>query len=169
MLDETIITETPPLYNAYGRIGSQIEVPISGNREKRILHGAINIHSGAIALFISEYFNQEAHRVFLKIIRNTWRGWNIVIFEDRATPHKALESQRYVVELGIKIRFLPQATPELNAMDQLWKHVKRDILSNRRTLDIDSSANIASSYILNLSPKNRLKKAGVYSGNFWLC
>src|SRR5262245_55904859 len=36
MLDETIVTETPPLYAAYGHIGGQVQVPITGNRAKRI-------------------------------------------------------------------------------------------------------------------------------------
>ena len=43
MLDETIVTETPPLYSCYGHIGEQVRVPITGNRAKRILHGAINV------------------------------------------------------------------------------------------------------------------------------
>ena len=30
MLDETIVTETPPLYNCYGPIGEPMQVPISG-------------------------------------------------------------------------------------------------------------------------------------------
>lgn len=46
MLDETIITETPPLYNAYGHVGEQVRVPITGNRTKRIPHGAMNLRSG---------------------------------------------------------------------------------------------------------------------------
>lgn len=46
MLDEVIITETPPLYSCYCRIGQQCRVPITGNRQKRILHGVINIKSG---------------------------------------------------------------------------------------------------------------------------
>ncbi len=36
MLDETIITETPPLYSCYGRIGQQVSVPISGSHQRRI-------------------------------------------------------------------------------------------------------------------------------------
>jgi hypothetical protein len=31
MLDETMITETPPLYSCYGHIGEQVRVPITGN------------------------------------------------------------------------------------------------------------------------------------------
>ena len=29
MLDETIVTETPPLYSCYGPIGEQVRVPIT--------------------------------------------------------------------------------------------------------------------------------------------
>jgi transposase len=168
MLDETIVTETPPLYNAYGRKGCQIEVPISGNRQKRVLHGAINIHTGATALLITKKWNQLTHRDFLHAIRKKWRGWEIVLFEDRGSPHTAKKSRKLTLELGIKVRYLPQATPELNAMDHLWKHMKKDALSNRKTESIDISAQEACSYILQLAPQKRLKKSGVLSDNFWL-
>jgi hypothetical protein len=36
MLDETIITETPPLYCCYGHIGEQVRIPISGGHARRI-------------------------------------------------------------------------------------------------------------------------------------
>jgi hypothetical protein len=52
MLDETIITETPPLYCCSGPIGEQVRVPITGNRSQRILHGAINVRSGDVSLLI---------------------------------------------------------------------------------------------------------------------
>ncbi len=89
MLDETIITETPPLYNCYGPIGEQVRVPISGEHAKRVLHGAINIRSGDLALLITEDWTQDAHEAFLQTIRAHWRGWNLVVFEDRASQHKA--------------------------------------------------------------------------------
>ena len=89
MLDETIVTETPPLYNCYGPIGEQVRVPISGEHAKRVLHGAINIRSGDLALLVTEDWTQEAHEAFLQTIRAHWRGWNLVVFEDRASQHKA--------------------------------------------------------------------------------
>ena len=84
MLDETIITETPPLYSCYGHIGEQVRVPITGNRSKRILHGAINVRTGDVSLLITEEWTKETHQAFLSMIRSHWRGWNIVLFEDRA-------------------------------------------------------------------------------------
>lgn len=168
MLDETIITETPPLYSCYGRLGEQVRVPITGNRAKRIVHGVINIRTGAIVLLITEIWDQLTHQYFLKMIRSYWRGWHIVLFEDRGSPHTAEASLDLAETLCIQIRLLPIATPELNAMDHLWRHVKRWALSDRATRSIDESTDKACQYLFNLSPRDRLKKAGILSSNFWL-
>jgi DDE superfamily endonuclease len=168
MLDETIITETPPLYGAYGHIGEQVRVPITGDRAKRILHGAINVRSGAVALMITEAWNNQTHWAFLREVRSHWWGWNPVLFEDRATQHKSPGSLALAAELGIEVRLLPRATGELNAMDHLWRHTKREAVGDRPTVSIERSARAACQYIIDLSPEERLRKAGVLSGNFWL-
>ena len=62
MLDETIITETPPLYCCYGHIGEQVRVLITGNRSKRILHGAINVQTGDVSLLITKEWTKETHQ-----------------------------------------------------------------------------------------------------------
>jgi hypothetical protein len=168
MLDETIITETPPLYSCYGHIGEQVRVPITGNRSKRILHGAINVRSGDVSLLITEEWVNETHQAFLSMIRSHWRGWNIVLFEDRASQHTSPDSRGWAEQLGIEIRLLPRATPEMNAMDQLWRHTKRETVGSRATSTIARSALDACQYIIDLSPNDRLRQAGVLSGNFWL-
>ena len=70
MLDETIITETPPLYGCYGRMGTQVRVPITGSRAKRILHGVINIWTGAVLLLITDVWNEQTHQYSLTLIRS---------------------------------------------------------------------------------------------------
>jgi DDE superfamily endonuclease len=168
MLDETIITETPPLYSAYGHVGEQIRVPITGNRAKRILHGAINVTSGDVALLITKEWINETHQAFLTIVRSHWKGWNPVLFEDRASQHKSPSSLALTEELGIEVRLLPRATPELNAMDHLWRHAKRQAVGNRPTVTVEDSALAVCRYIIDLTPRERLRQAGVLSGNFWL-
>ena len=168
MLDETIICETPPLYSCYGRIGEQVCVPITGSRARRILHGALNVYSGEVVLLITQEWVQETHQYFLGMIRSHWRGWNVVLFEDRATQHRAEESLSVAEYLGIEVRFLPKATAELNAMDQLWRRVKGEALANRATPSIEISAQMACQYIFNMTPNEPLRKAGILSGNFWL-
>jgi hypothetical protein len=168
MLDETIITETPPLYCCYGRIGQQVSVPITGSHKRRILHGAISVGTGDVALLVTRDWTQEEHQHFLNVIRVHWRGWDVVLFEDRAGQHTAPRSLWMARACGIEVRLLPRATPELNAMDTLWKQVKRDALGDRPTEDIDRSAAGACEHILAMRPQDRLRQAGVLSGNFWL-
>lgn len=168
MLDEIIITETPPLYGAYGRIGQQVCVPITGNRAKRIIHGALNILTGEVFLLITELWDEVTHQYFLEQIQAHWRGRHLILFEDRGSPHTADESLEVATGLGIQIRLLPRATPELNAMDHLFRFVKTRAVSNRVTQSIDESAMAACRYIYRLSRHERLVKAGVLSGNFWL-
>jgi len=168
MLDETIICETPPLYSCYGRRGEQVCVPITGNRAKRILHGAINIASGAVLLLITNEWVQETHQYFLSMIRAHWRGWHIVLFEDRGSPHRAEDSLELAAALNLDVRFLPRATPELNAMDHLWRHVKGRSLADRTVRSIETAALTVCQDIFAMPPLERLRKAGVFSGNFWL-
>jgi len=110
----------------------------------------------------------ETHQAFLRMIRAHWRGWRVVLFEDRGTPHTAAENREVAQSLGIVVRWLPRATPELNAMDHLWRQVKGRALANRPTRSIDDSADAACRYIIEMSRRERLKAAGVLSGNFWL-
>jgi hypothetical protein len=168
MLDETIICETPPLYSCYGRRGEQVCVPITGNRAKRILHGAINIASGAVLLLITNEWVQETHQYFLSMIRAHWRGWHIMLFEDRGSPHTAEDSLELAAALNLAVRFLPKATPELNAMDHLWRHVKGRSLADRTVRSIETAALTVCQDIFAMPPLERLRKAGVFSGNFWL-
>ena len=168
MLDETIICETPPLYSCYGRRGQQVCVPITGNRTKRILHGVINIASGAVLLLITNEWVQETHQYFLSMIRAHWRGWHIVLFEDRGSPHTAEDSLELAAALNLDVRFLPKATPELNAMDHVWRHVKGRSLAARTVRSIETAALTVCQDIFAMPPLERLRKAGVCSGNFWL-
>jgi transposase len=168
MLDETIITETPPLYSCYGHRGEQVRIPITGHRAKRILHGALNLRTGTLLLLITDSWDALTHQYFLTRIRSHWRGWQVVLFEDRGAPHTAEETLDLAAALHIELRFLPVATPELNARDHLWRHVKQNALADRATETIDISADAACQYLFDLSPQQRLKKAGVLSSNFWL-
>ncbi|MFN0086371.1 MAG: transposase [Blastocatellia bacterium] len=168
MLDEVIITETPPLHCCYGRIGQQVCVPITGNRSKRIIHGAINVRTGELLLLITNEWDALTHQYFLEMIQSHWRGWHIILFEDRGSPHTAEDTLELASELGIQIRLLPRACPELNAMDHLFRFVKGEAVANRPTQTIDQSADTACKYLYDMSRNERLVKAGVLSGDFWL-
>jgi hypothetical protein len=53
-------------------------------------------------------------------------------------------------------------------MDHLWRHVKGCGLAKRATVSLDTSADMAWQYRRALSPRERLRKAGLLSGHCWL-
>jgi hypothetical protein len=53
-------------------------------------------------------------------------------------------------------------------MDHLWRHVKRLALADRPIRTIEASVLQACQDIFLMTPTERLRKAGVLSGNFWL-
>ena len=132
------------------------------------MHGALNIATGDLLLLSTEVWDEVTHQYFLQMIRAHWRGWHLILFEDRGSPHTAEQSLEVAAELGIEIRLLPRATPKLNAMDYLWRHVKGRALADRPTQSIEQSADAACRFLLEMSRRERLRKAGVLSGNFWL-
>jgi hypothetical protein len=168
MLDEVITTETPPLYCCYGRAGQQVCVPITGHRAKRVIHGALNIRTGELLLLVTAVWDEVTHQFFLEMIRRHWRGWRVILFEDRGTPHTAEESLSLAKALGFQVRLLPRACPELNAMDHLFRFVKGRGLATQPPRSIDESAVAACRALHALSRHERLTKAGVLSGDFWL-
>jgi DDE superfamily endonuclease len=87
--DATIITETPPLWARWAHQGEPVAVPIMGNRNKRVLYGALNIKTGAICLGQAQKWDQDSFQGHLKQVKAQWRGWNIVLFLDRGSLHTA--------------------------------------------------------------------------------
>ena len=71
-------------------------------------------------------------------------------------------------ELRIEFVWLPKQWPELNAMDQVWKELKRDVAANRQAASIEDLADRASQWVLNLTPAQARRKSGMASSNFWL-
>ena len=146
----------------------QAQVPITGNRDKRVVFGALNPATGAVWFDESAKWNQDAFQAHLRSIRSRWRGWKVVLFLDRGSPHTAKRSRELAAELGIELRFLPTACPELNPVEGLWRHAKGRVLANEPTPDLDDSLGRVCEELFEMSGPERLQLAGVRSGNFWL-
>ena len=166
-LDESIITETPPLRAAWALRGHQAQVPITGNRSKRVIFGAINHKTGSLTLMKAERWNQDTYQAFLRKLRCHWRGWHIILFLDRGSPHKAKRSRELARSSRVEERWLPTACPELNPMEGLWRHLKQEVLANSVT-PVDEAAEKAHRYLLEMSPQERRSRAGIMSKHFWL-
>lgn len=166
--DATILTETPPLRACWSPLGEPTRVPVTGNRKNRTLYGTINITTGRRLIDEAPRWNGQTWRDHLQAIRRTWRGWNIILFLDRGSPHTAKASRSLAGELGIELRWLPTACPELNPVEDLWRWLKGVILCNRQGDDFNLTVRQAIDALRELDSSDALNKAGILSQNFWL-
>lgn len=166
--DETILRLFPVLRRAWSLSGEQARVGISGENAKGVLFGTINLRTGHRLVRQYPKLNQAGFQAFLRVLSRHYSGREVWLLLDKGTPHRVANSQALAQRLHIQLIWLPKQCPELNAMDHLFKEVKTDISANYQYHNIDEHAAFAEAYILGLTNKQALKKAGILSKNFWL-
>jgi transposase len=167
-VDATILRWFPPLRFAWAFRGEQATVKISGRNAKRVLFGAINPRTGHRLVLRRPRMRQEDFQAFLRYLRQHYPGRPLWLLLDKAPCHDAVKSQQLAARLGVTLLWLPKQCSELNAVDQLWKELKRLIAANRQFRTIDVEADFAEHWFLGLSPRQALRKAGILSEGFWL-
>lgn len=166
--DETLLRWFPPLRYCWALKGEQAKVPVSGRNAKRVLFGALNPRTGHCLLRRGSNLRQPDFQAFLRQLRHCYGGRAIWLLLDEAPHHTAGRSQQLAAQLEIQLIWLPKQCPELNPMDHLWRELKKDLLANYQFPTIDQAAECAINWILKLTPRQRLRKAGVLSNTFWL-
>ena len=166
--DETIIRLFPGLRRAWTFSGQQAGVGISGRNDRRVLFGTINMHTGHRIVRQYRDMRQGSFQSFLQLLRRNYRHRQIWLILDKAGCHTTWKSQQLAEALDIKLIWLPKQCSELNVMDHLWRHLKRDVAANHQYKSVEEHAQIARGYMLKMTKQNALKKAGIHSANFWL-
>jgi transposase len=167
--DWTLLRLFPPLRSAWARVSEPADVPVTGRNAKRVLFGAINVHTGHRVVLCRKSAGGTDARAFLAELRRHYRqAPTIWLLLDRAPAHTDSKTLRLAMELGIELVWLPRQWPELNAMDHIWKELKRLIAANRQAASIDLLAQEAAEWVLQLHPHEALRKAGILSPTFWL-
>ena len=166
--DETIIRLFPGLRRAWTFSGQQAGVGISGRNDRRVLFGTINMHTGHRIVWQYRDMRQGSFQSFLQLLRHNYRHRQIWLILDKAGCHTTWKSRQLAEALDIKLIWLPKQCPELNAMDHLWRHLKRDVSANHQYKRIEEHVQIAREYVLQMTKQDALRKAGILSEHFWL-
>jgi DDE superfamily endonuclease len=167
--DWTLLRLFPPLRAAWSRVGEQARVPVTGRQAKRVLLGAITVHAGHRTVVCRKRAGGAEARGFLTELRRRYRkARTIWLLLDRAPAPADTKTLPLAVELGLELVWLPKQWPEWNAMDHLWKELKRLMAANRQATSIDELAQEAAAWVLQLRPAEALRKAGILSPTFWL-
>ena len=166
--DETTLRWFPPLRGMWARRGEQAEVRITGQNAKRVLFGTINPRTGHRITLRRPRMRQADFQEFLRLLRRRYGGRPLYLLLDKAPCHDTKGSRALAARLGIELVWLPKQCSELNAMDHLWKPVKGRISANWQWSTVDEHADHAERWVLGLSDREALRKAGILSEDFWL-
>jgi len=166
--DESVLKLFPNLRRAWSLKGAQQHIATSGRNDQRVLFGIINVRTGRRIILVQKHMRQEGFQALLRQVRKIYRSRSVWMLLDNATPHKTKTSLAMAAKLHISLIWLPKQCAELNAMDHLWRSLKKDISSNYQYKDIDEHAQNAVHYIKALSKKQARTKAGILSEDFWL-
>jgi len=168
MEDETILRLFPVLRRAWSLRGQQAEVPITGRNAKRVLFATINLRTGRRICLRGANMRQVNFHALLSEVRRRYRERPVWMLLDEAPCHIAARSAALAAALDIHVVWLPKQCSELNSMDQLWKELKGTISANHQFSGIGEHADYAEGWLMSLTNKEALRKAGVLSKNFWL-
>lgn len=166
--DETDLRLFPPLRSGWAVRGQPAPVPISGGNAKRVLFGAINLRTGHRLLLPRRRQRGEDFQAFVEQVRRQWRSGEVVMLLDEDSSHTAGLSQRLASDRDVELLWLPKRSPHLNPMDHLWRHGKEVKCVNWQYASIDVQVERFMDYLLGLSPREALHKAGLLSEDCWL-
>jgi transposase len=166
--DETDLLLYPPLRAGWFLRGKPAEVPISGENAKRTVFGTIDIETGRRLFLPRTGACAVDHHAMLRLIRQEYKRKRVAVLLDGASRHTAHESEMVADEVSIELIWLPSRSANINPMDRLWRWGKDKICANTQYDSIDHQTARFLGYLLSLSTREALRKAGLLSGRFWL-
>ncbi len=145
--DECHFKLTLTIIRAWFLKGSFPEIKSPTDRFKMSVFGALGVN-GQLILDQSEVFNAITFQKFLeKIVIEASVGVNnrgtrkkILVVLDNARYHHAKIIQPWLEEMKdvIELFFLPPYSPDLNAIEMLWKKTRRAVTHNRFFESLDN-------------------------------
>jgi len=166
--DETDLLLFPPLRAGWARRGEPAPVLISGFNARRTVFGTLNLRTGHTLLLEQKRRRAGEFQEFLELVGWHYRAWSVALLLDENSIHTAQGSQALAEALGIRLLWLPKRSPHLNPMDHFWRHGKEVVCANHQYASITVQTQSFIAYLQSLSPAERLRKAGVFSKDFWL-
>jgi transposase len=166
--DETDLLLFPPLRSSWAPRGAAAPVLICGFNARRTLSAALNLRTGRMLQLEQRRKRAEDFQEFLDLVRWHYRSRPVALLLDENSTHKAEESQSLAEDLDIQLLWLPQRSPHLNPLDQLWGHGKRAVCANVQQASMEAQVDYFMGYYQNLTPRELRSKAGLLSPDFWL-
>ncbi len=103
-------------------------------REFTYAYTAVCPETGENLSLISPLVNTEFMSIFLEELGNYYSQYRIILAVDKAGWHT---SKKLKIPENIRLLFLPPYSPELNPVELIWKHLRKEYFNNRYFNDMD--------------------------------
>lgn len=131
--DEASFRQDPTLYQTWSRVGKQPLIPTTGQRNTQKIFGAINLYRTRFIYRQDQVFNARTYILFLEQIVRAHFPKKCHVIHDNASYHKDGEVVLWVMDHHqyLALHSLPPYSPELNATERIWHHVRVNGTHNR--------------------------------------
>ena len=132
--DEMDVALLPTISGCWMRLGQQRQVDTPGQNQTRYVFGAVNALTGELHWVVWERKNNVGFRQLLRTILAAHADdrRKVVIVLDNYRIHKAKAVGEWVRKFKALVRlyFLPTYSPQLNPIERLWRHCRRNVTDN---------------------------------------
>jgi len=132
--DEASFRQDPTLYQTWSRRGSQPLISTTGQRNTQKVFGAVDLRRPRAYFAQSEeMFNGQTYTGFLNCLARRYPHQEVFLVQDNAPYHNAPEVQAWLERYGHRFHLvsLPKYSPDLNAVERVWHHVRINTTHNR--------------------------------------
>ena len=131
--DEASFRQDPSLYQTWARRGHQPLIPTTGQRNTQKIFGAVDLYRPQFYYQHGTIFEGSSYTAFLDRLAGRYRAQEVFLIHDNAAYHKAPEVRQWLCSYGHRFHLclLPAYSPEFNAIEPVWHHVRMQATHNR--------------------------------------
>ena len=159
--DESGVSLIPVLGRTWAKKGKTPKIKVTGNKGGFCVTSAISPAGRMVFRIENHTIHAEDHIDFLKQIMKQHHHRKVIIIEDNAKPHIAVEVKDFVRdnENKIAVYYLPTYSPDLNPDEKVWKYLKHVKLKAHQARNKKEFKPLILSKMLSIQKKPELIKS----------
>ena len=121
------------MYQTWSRRGCQPLIPTTGQRNTQKIFGAVDLYRPRFYFKHDEVFCGQTYVEFLAGLAQRYRRQEVFLIHDNAAYHRSPEVLEWLGVYGHRFHLcrLPPYSPEFNAVERIWHHVRLHGTHNR--------------------------------------
>ncbi len=167
-LDSTHPRHCPVMGYGWIKKGHDKFIPCNTGRTHLNINGAVNVGNLDVITRQSETVDKHAICEILKAIKlKNQNNSKIYVILDNAAYNRSQKVKETAKSLGIRLKYLPPYSPNLNLAERLWRFFREEVLSMKYYEDLDIFSKASSNFFRGIR-KHKKELESLLNDNFQL-